>query len=194
MQALIVFLCLALPAAAFGGAEVYRWVDTDGQVHFSDRPSPGAERVAIDVTPPGSTTVAGASSSGSAPIAGQNASAATAYESLTIQSPEQEQTLWNIGGQLDVAVAPQPALQPGHRLQLVLDGQAVAELEPGTTRTRLSDVYRGQHTLLAKIQDASGATLIQSPPVTFYVQQRSVASNPPAVNPLPSVAQLRTRP
>lgn len=70
-------------------------------------------------------------------------------------------------------------------MQLLLDGQPVAELEPGTTQTRLSDVYRGQHTLMAKIQDESGSTLIQSAPVNFYVQQSSVARNPspPVVQP-----------
>jgi len=194
MQALVVFLCLAISTAALGGIEVYRWIDAEGQVHYSDRPSPGADRVAIDVTPPGSTPVAGVSSAGSARAAGKKDSAAAAYDSLTIQAPGQDETLWNIGGQLDVAVVPQPALQQGHRLQLVLDGQTAAELEPGATRTSLSDVPRGQHTLEAKIQDQSGATLIQSAPVTFYVQQSSVARNPPVVNPPPPVVQPPIRP
>ncbi|MFZ1625330.1 MAG: DUF4124 domain-containing protein [Gammaproteobacteria bacterium] len=185
MQALVVFLCLAISTAALGGIEVYRWIDAEGQVHYSDRPSPGADRVAIDVAPAGSTPVAGASSAGSAQAAAKKDSAAAAYDSLTIQAPGQDETLWNIGGQLDVAVALQPPLQAGHRVQLLLDGQPVAELEPGTTQTRLSDVYRGQHTLMAKIQDESGSTLIQSAPVNFYVQQSSVARNPspPVVQP-----------
>ena len=34
----IVCLCLVLPAAE---AEVYRWTDANGQVHFSQRPPPG---------------------------------------------------------------------------------------------------------------------------------------------------------
>ncbi len=176
------FLCLALSAAATGGVEVYRWVDDEGQVHYSDRPSPGADRVAIDVTPPGSTPVAGAPSPERTPAAARNRSIAAAYDSLTIQAPGQDETLWNIAGQLDVAVALQPSLQAGHRVQLLLDGRPVAELEPGATRTRLSDVYRGQHTLQGTIQDESGATLMQSAPVTFYVQQSALGTNP-VVNP-----------
>ncbi len=175
-------LCLALSAAASAGVEVYRWVDDEGQVHYSDRPSPGADRVAIDVTPPGSTPVAGGTSPRRTPPAAPNQPVATAYDSLTIQVPGQDETLWNIAGQLDVAVALQPPLQAGHRVQLLLDGRPVAELEPGTTRTRLSDVYRGQHTLQGTIQDESGATLMQSAPVTFYVQQSALGTNP-VVNP-----------
>jgi hypothetical protein len=194
MQALVMFLCLVLPAAAFAGAEVYRWVDAEGQVHYSDRPSPGADLVAIDVTPAVSTPVAGVSSSARAPAVTRDVPAATAYDSLAIQAPGQDETLWNIGGQLDVAVALQPALQPGHRLQLILDGRMAAELDAGLTRTRLTEVYRGQHTLTAKIQDASGTTLIQSAPVTFYVQQSSVAKSLPLANPPPPVAQPRVRP
>jgi hypothetical protein len=193
MQAFLVLLCLALPAAVFGGAEVFRWVDTDGQVHYSDRPSPGAERVAIDVAPPPATTTAGVSSPASAPSAAEEKPAAAVYESLTIQAPGQDEVLWNIEGQLDVAVTPQPALQPGHRLQLLLDGQAVAELEAGITRSRLSDVYRGQHTLLAKIQNESGVTLMQSAPVTFQVQQSALGTKP-AVNPPPPLPRPRARP
>lgn len=194
MQVLLVFLCLALPAAATAGAEVYRWVDTEGQVHYSDRPSPGADLVVIDVAPVGTTPVAGVSSTGRLPVATRDTPVAAAYDSLAIQSPGQDETLWNIGGQLDVAVALQPALQAGHRLQLILDGQTVAELDAGVTRTRLTEVYRGQHTLIAKIRDASDTTLMQSAPVTFYVQQSSVARNPPVTNPPPPVAQPRVRP
>lgn len=39
-------LCLSLPASA---AEVYKWTDRNGQVHYADRPRPGAE--ALDVKP-----------------------------------------------------------------------------------------------------------------------------------------------
>ena len=192
MQAILVFLCLALPAVVFGGAEVYRWVDDEGQVHYSDRPSPGADRVAIEVTPPSSSPAPSASAPGRATSSAEGQPAAAAYKSLTIQAPGQDEVLWNIEGQLDVAVALQPSLQPGHTLQLLLDGQSVAELT-GSTRARLSDVYRGQHTLQARIQDESGATLMQASPVTFFVQQTALGTKP-VVNPPPVIPQPRVRP
>ena len=41
---IIPFLCLSLPAVA----EVYRWVDPDGQVHYGERPPPqGARKIEL---------------------------------------------------------------------------------------------------------------------------------------------------
>lgn len=41
-----VLLCLLLlPGVAM--AEIYRWVDANGQVHFDQRPAPGAEQVEV---------------------------------------------------------------------------------------------------------------------------------------------------
>jgi len=44
--ALACVLCLA--GAAAGAAEVYKWVDADGEVHFGDRPpGQGAEQISV---------------------------------------------------------------------------------------------------------------------------------------------------
>jgi hypothetical protein len=48
-------LLLALPA---GAAEVYRWTDQNGQVHFSQRPPPGeAQRMDLPESDPGGAAV-----------------------------------------------------------------------------------------------------------------------------------------
>lgn len=170
MQILCVFLALAL-----GSADVYRWVDADGQAHYSDRPQRDAERITITVTRPASSSTA---SSGAATGATDNQVPApvVGYQTLTITRPAQEQTLWNIEGQLDVAAAVQPPLQPGHALQFYLDGQ-MAAAAPGANQTRFLEVYRGEHTLRAEVVDASGRSLVSSPTLTFFVRQTSIANN-----------------
>ena len=52
MRALSLLAC-ALCALTIGAAEVYRWVDADGKVHFSDAPPPGvvAEKLALKSAP-----------------------------------------------------------------------------------------------------------------------------------------------
>ena len=46
---IIPFLCLAWPLPAV--AEVYRWVDADGQVHYGERPPPqGARKIELPET------------------------------------------------------------------------------------------------------------------------------------------------
>jgi hypothetical protein len=43
---LLLLLVLCLPALA--SAEIYRWTDAAGQVHFSDRPVPGSARLEVE--------------------------------------------------------------------------------------------------------------------------------------------------
>ena len=83
-----------------------------------------------------------------------------------------------------------PPLQQGHSLFLYLDDQPVARLGPGDTVARLSEVWRGEHTLRAQVLDAQGQSLGQSPPVRFMVQQTSIANpqNPQQPAPAPPPA------
>lgn len=104
------------------------------------------------------------------------------YQSLTITSPAQEQVLWNIEGQLDVAAAVQPPLQPGHALQFTLDGRTVLA-DPGTTRVQFPEVFRGEHSLQVAVVDAQGVTLVASPTTRFFVRQTALPNPVPAARP-----------
>ena len=184
MRALFILLALA-SAAAWGSAEVYRWTDAEGQSHYSDRPQPGAERITITVSPPAS-----GSPDGNSPAArGQEAedeppAPVDRYQSLTITSPAQEQVLWNIEGQLDVAAAVQPPLQPDHALRFTLDGRT-AVTEPGETRVQFTEVFRGEHSLQVEVVDAQGRTLVASPTTRFFVRQTALPNPVPAPRPRP---------
>lgn len=162
-------------------AQVYRWVDADGVVHFSDRPVEGAERVEMPEAPatvsrpvarpqPAGSTVGG--EEGGRPENG------VGYKSLTIVQPSDEETLWNIGATLDVSLNLVPSLRSGHEIEVWFDGSILETQDPRSLSLTVSDVYRGRHNLWARIVDASDRVLIQSNEVTFYVQQTSIA-NPP---------------
>lgn len=43
-----IVVCLGLVAGAAAHADVYRWVDARGEVHYSDRWVPGSERIKVD--------------------------------------------------------------------------------------------------------------------------------------------------
>lgn len=171
MRLLVILVALlALPAAA---TEVYRWVDANGQVHFSDQWRPGAEKLRI-ADAPGFSAPAPATR---APAAGRGATPAAApaplYETLEIASPAQEEVLWNTEGQLRVSMRLIPPLRPGHGLRLFLDGQQ-QEIPEGSTEVQLTEVFRGVHTLRAEVVDQAGTALITSPTTTFAVRQTSV--------------------
>ena len=147
-------------------------MDEDGVVHYSDQPQPGAERVDLpksntfsrpSVTQPGADT---------ADDAGEQQEEPTGYESLSISSPAAEETLWNIGGVLNVTLALSPALQPGHQVRVYFDGEPQ---EVSGTSFQIQEVWRGVHNLQVEVLDETGQLLIRSQPNRFYVQQNTVS-------------------
>jgi hypothetical protein len=164
-----------LYATALAAAPAWTWVDADGRRHYSDRPVPGAEQIELSGAQ-GFTSAPPTARQGTPQAQEQGAAPADpglAYRSFTIVSPAQEETLWNIGGNLSVAVAMEPGLQRGHRLDAYLDGQRVVTAAT-SLQFSIPDVFRGLHTLQAVIADADGREVRRSPTVTFMVQQTSV--------------------
>lgn len=166
----LIAILVAVPAWA---TEVYRWVDSSGQAHYSDQWQPGAEKVHIADSPGFSTPKA--TQDGGSGKPGQQANDGGRYEALEIASPAQEEVLWNIEGQLRVSLRVSPALQPGHDLRLYLDG-TLQDLPAGSTEAQLKDVFRGEHTLKAEVANEAGQVLISSQPTTFVVRQTSLAN------------------
>lgn len=99
--------------------------------------------------------------------------AAGSYRSLGITQPENEATIHDNDGRLDVAVALTPPLDvaAGDRLQLTLDG-AVAVDGAGAS-FNLADMPRGAHTIEVAVRDRAGHILLRGAPVTVYMWRAS---------------------
>ena len=166
----ILVVSMAILAASVVMAQAYRWTDPDGTVHYSDRPTEGAEQIYL----PESTR-------GTRPFARSGPVAATAdepaepfsYESIEVSAPGPEETLWNIGGVLNVSPNVQPSLQPGHRVRVYFDGEAT--LVSGSS-FQIQEVFRGVHNIQAEVLDENGRLMGRSQPNRFYVQQNSIAN------------------
>lgn len=184
-------LLFAFTATSVSAAPAWTWVDANGQVHYSDTPVPGAKQVDLP----------GAQGFGNSPRlqapAAQPGTRATAtperangapqrYRVFNIVSPKQQETLWNVGGTVSVQVEVEPALQPGHTLDVYLDGQRRKLSSTGTELT-LDGVERGVHSMQAVILDQSGTEVVRSLATTFMVQQTSIQNpqNPQAPRPQP---------
>ena len=155
--------------------QAYRWTDENGQVHYSDRPVPGATEVRLSgaqgYSPARSTAPPVATSQTDAEPPAEDPRAA--YRVFTVVQPAQQETLWNIGATLNVQVDVQPALQAGHHLGAFLDGELIDVGATGT-QFQLTDVFRGLHDLQAVILDSNGREVLRSLPVSFMVQQTSI--------------------
>lgn len=179
MRQAIILGVTALLAAPVGQAaeEVYRWVDEDGVVHYSDQPHPGAEKLRIESAPaPGARLPANAAEAlqgGEREQGDQQSDQPFSYQSLTVSQPAAEETLWNIGATLDVTLDLEPSLRPGHRVRVYFDGE---QRDVSGTQFTLDEVYRGVHNIQAEVVDANGNVMIRSQPNRFYVQQTSVVN------------------
>ena len=89
---LVILLALALGSVAQADS-VYKWVDAQGNVHYSDHPHPGSERLKL----PKAQTYA---SPVSATIPMQTSLADTgpapARTQISISSPANQANLWNV--------------------------------------------------------------------------------------------------
>lgn len=171
--ALYVLLALAaVPATA--GQAVWKWVDEKGVTHFSDQPVPGATKMELNSAPASSTpapTYTPPPSTSTRPIG-------PAYSRFVIESPQQDEAIINTGGKVTVRIASTPAIAQDHVVYLYMDGALVQDFPSGAMSHEFSDVPRGSHTLKAEVVTRQGATVAQTPPVTFHVRQQSIA-NPP---------------
>jgi hypothetical protein len=171
MRTWLILLTL-LVAGPVQSVPVWKWVDETGQVHYTDVPVPGAQRIELlggeaipSAAPAGRTSPQAATAEASTPP--------SQYRRFVVVQPGQQQTLWNIGATLQVQVEIDPALQSGQHIDVFLDGQRI-DIGATSTEFTVPDVYRGVHTLQAVVADSNGKDLIRSLAVTFMVQQTSI--------------------
>lgn len=157
-----------LLATAAMAEPIYRWVDESGQTHYSDVPHEEAEQIELQ---PAQTFSAPAAERSPASADQVDEEPVIGYESLEIVSPSEEETIWNTGGVITVAVKPNPSLMEGHSVNIYYDGKLIDSKAPRATNTKLSEVYRGEHKITADIMDASGTVLVSASPITFFYRQ-----------------------
>jgi hypothetical protein len=186
---LLPFLLISLAAGTAFGAEVFRWVDEDGTVHFSDRPVEGEESAEKVVLPKAQTFTSPPVSAARKPKTDASestrAKASTAYREIEIVKPGPDEVVWNTTGEIKVSVAVIPELKDYHSVLLYLDDQLLDSEADENLKFKLTEVVRGSHALHAEVRDAGGASLLKSQPITFTVQQTSLLNqkNPNVIPP-----------
>jgi hypothetical protein len=164
--------------AAFAGqaAVVYKWTDSDGVIHYSDQPVPGAEKIftAGSPTPGGSVPSArAANSAGSAPK--KNVAPGLNYNQFAITSPLPDQTFFG-DDVVSVHLALDPPLKPNQTITWHLNGKQLEDLGPTATQFALPRLDRGTYALAATITDQTTGESLSTDSVTFFVRQPSALS------------------
>lgn len=168
----LLIVLITLPVLASAG--VYKWVDANGAVHFSDVPQEGAEEVHI--APPQTY---------SAPILPpitprtEVLEAPAEYSAFTLAIPEPDANIWGDVGVVDVSFTSEPPLQieRGHKLVVSVDGQQGPAVT--TSSVTLENVERGSHQLQGQIVDSLGKAIITSQSITVHVHRQSALFSKP---------------
>ncbi|PCJ38390.1 MAG: hypothetical protein COA75_01110 [Cellvibrionales bacterium] len=149
--------------------EVFRVVDEDGQITFTDSPAANTKSETINLP---AINIAIAPS----PRAIEGNDEATEdevpYTSARITQPLNNATIPPGQTNLVVELGLKPALQEGHLAQLYIDGRTQGAASASTTFS-ISGLNRGEHKVRIEILGADKKRKAKTTAVTFHVKQHS---------------------
>ena len=166
---LLIACFIALPTSA----QVFTYVDPQGNRVFTDQPKPGnATRVPLV-----KSNRMAANPTSAVPLSAEDSPEVKApfhYDLVRILVPEPDATIRSNSGEIIVSVTSEPGLQRAHRYRLLLDGQPTAK--PGLSPVfPLSNIDRGSHTLSVEILDEQGRIVERTASQPFHMQRTSLA-------------------
>jgi len=158
-------MLLALPAFA----QVYTYIDAEGNRVFTDKPRSGdAERVELAPSNSMPTIQTQTAPTVEAPEPSQR------YSLLRILVPQPDATIRDSAGNLIVSINSEPKLFPQHSYRLLLDGVQVGEAGSSPVFP-LENIDRGTHQLAVEVIDQQGRIIERTPPQPFHMLRISLA-------------------
>ena len=162
---LLALLLLSWPAFA----QVYTYIDADGNRVYTDQPKPGNAKP-VEMAPMNAMP---AQKRLSPPKGPAQPAPAPIYQVLRILFPTPDSMVEDPAGDLIVTVNSEPALLPAHSYRLLLDGTA-AGAPSRSAVFALTNLDRGTHQLAVEIVDSQGQTLERTPSQPVHVKRMSL--------------------
>ena len=160
-------------------AELYKSVDKDGEVTYSDVP-PSEDAQKLETPQLNITPAVKVPPKAEEPDEDIEEEKDTRYSNLSITDPENDATIRNNEGSFSVTVNSQPELntRQGHTFTLLLDGKSVHDKTQSGSFS-LTNIDRGTHQIVAIIKNKQGKTLAKSKTTTVYIHRQSVLHKSP---------------
>ncbi|MCX4026509.1 DUF4124 domain-containing protein [Endozoicomonas sp. SM1973] len=177
---LLCALTATLPWAA-SYADIYKTVDDEGNVNFTDAPG---DKPAEQVKLKPSTIISPPTIVPPDPQAPSSADSFS-YRSLTIKKPVSGATI-ALNGDVTVLATISPRLRPADRLQLVVDGKAHGNKQKGLS-FKVKNLGRGPHTIDVQALNSKGK-ILNTASVTVYSHNPSGIKNTATPSGSPSLA------
>jgi len=167
---LISFLLAVLISINITGAALYKGVDSEGNVVYSDTPFDDAEKF----TPPPISVVDAPKIEVEKKAVEDEKPAEFKYTRFDIVSPTNNQTIWN-EPELTVSMKLTPALnsEQGHKIWLLMDGKPVIK-NSGSTSLQIGRVERGAHQLQGQVRDKEGKIVVRTRAIVMFIQHASL--------------------
>lgn len=174
MKIYLVFLLLM----SFGlQADIYRSVDKDGNVTYTDEPNNEAELIELEELPTyeAAPIPPALFEEQADPLAEENDVLQIPNYTISITSPEQNQSIWTGGGVLTASVVVRPELSSarGDLVQFTFDGKNVGGPQSSLSYT-FENIERGSHILAVSIVDKNGRVIKTSRSVLFQMHRNSI--------------------
>ncbi len=166
MKHIVLIILLAISMTSIAEV-VYKSVNEDGKVIFSDRFDNGAK--AIKVKPAQSIEYSNQPEFISSKS--RKKKAEQYYKNVTIEHPVVDSTVLSNPGSLTVTISVNPLLLSQHELKLSLDGEVVSRARE--LSVLLENIDRGAHSINVEIIDTNNKTVFTGKPVTFYMRRAS---------------------
>ncbi|MGX9462151.1 DUF4124 domain-containing protein [Shewanella sp. A14] len=149
-------------------ATVYRWVDENGKVHYSDEPKQNAQAINLNENTQNNITIK------TLPKPSITSKEETQiHYTVTITSPQEEATIRDNNGDFTVNVSVAPKLPRGTLLTLLIDG--LITIEPQSSPTfEIKGVFRGEHIIIVNAVTQNGKVLASSSPRKIFLHQASL--------------------
>jgi hypothetical protein len=185
MIAALVAIALLLPLNGWTEGQIYKVVDEDGNVTFTDqRPSADAEPVDLPPlsviktdTPPPPTQVDQASASEEEkPMSPRELR--RQFRDFSITQPSQEETFWGTENSVVVTWGSSAEIPPEMNVMLYVDGEGQKAPASGAVTLTLD---RGEHQVYAELRDERNRRIVTTPTVTFFIKQHSANFRRPGV-------------
>jgi hypothetical protein len=185
ISALIPLAFLALPLSAVSEGEIFKVVDEDGNVTFTDqRPSGEAEPVDLPPLSVISTDIQVPETPAQDAAAAEEPKPPTTRElkkqfrDFRIIQPQNEETFWGTANTVVVTWGSDEEIPPTMSVMLYVDGEG--QKAPATGGVTLT-LERGEHQVYAELRDERNRRIVTTDTVTFFVKQHSVNFNRPSI-------------
>jgi len=162
-------------------AQMYKWVDKEGNISYSDQPPyKGAEKLDAPALTTMPATAIPKKSPAKAEPEEDDKKEVTKYTELKITSPQDDATIRDNSGNFSIAFSVKPALDSKfeHYFSVSMNGKVVKnKLTSGSAS--FSNIDRGTHKISVSVKNKSGKTLLRSKSVTVHLHRQVVIRRQP---------------